>query len=309
MQRYADGGLALLRARYQTSEPDNVYDNMVFNTTVSETGTDKSNHQPLENNKDRFGFTAVFSRVWKVMFTPSPPIQNILRSKLAYLDLVPNEYVSSHLRALYAVDTRPTIQIHEFTKNALACATEIFSGVPIFFASDSAIALEYAEGFNRKEIDSSNSAEDGKSFRLRVVTAKTETIQFNSSNSREDEKNASVAAISQPWHLDSFVGPVENFYDTFVDLYLLAMAGCVTYNKGGFGHWGMLIGGHPHCAKKQFFIGKRSRNITTEFCSFQTNKTGTSLNTTAFLNNGYPSVFGKDDSETGPLFLPPMDLS
>ena len=276
---------------------------MIFNANLSDTEIGNSPHHIDNNNKDLFDFDNVFSRVWKVLFTPSPPIQDILRSMLAKLDLVPNEYVSSHLRALYGADSRPTWIIQKFTQNALACATEIFPGAPIFFASDSTIALEHAQEYNGKESDLNDGADGGRSLRLRVVTTATKQTPPNPPDSAAGEKNASTVAISQPWHLDSFVGPIENFYDTFVDLYLLAMARCVTYSKGGYGHWGMLIGGNTHCAKRQTYINKRF-NETADFCKFRSN---TIHQDTDFINKNYHSVFGLDDSETGPTFLPPMD--
>ena len=309
---YASGGMALIRTRYQTSTPDHVYDSMAFNETTAAASSSISLHRPNDkNNKDQFIFDNVFSEIWKIFFTPSPPIQTVLRSRLTNLGLVPNEYVASHLRALYAVDERPTEEIHRFTKNALACATQIFPGVPIFFASDSTIAIEHAQEFDGTEIirngtTSGNGGGDVRSTTLQVIT--TAKAAANSAKPGETDTNT-ASTVKQPWHLDSFVGPVENFYDTFVDLYLLAMAGCVTYNKGGYGHWGMLIGGHPQCEMQQWLIGKRVRNETRSFCRFRVaNTTETQESVTASFNKRHPSVFGKDNPETGSfLFLPPMD--
>ena len=304
---YASGGMALIRTRYQTSTPGHVYDSLAFNETTAAASSSISIHQPNdENNKDQFGFNAVFSEMWKVFFTPSPPIQTILRSRLTNFGLVPNAYVASHLRALYAVDERPTEEIHRFTKNALACATQIFPGVPIFFASDSAIAIEHAQEFDGTEIGGGSGG--FRSTTLQVITTAGAAANANAAKPGETDTNTTSAA-KQPWHLDSFIGPVENFYDTFVDLYLLAMAGCVTYNKGGYGHWGMLIGGHLQCEMPQWLIGKRVRNETRSFCRFRVaNTTETQESVTASFNKRHPSVFGKDNPETGSLlFLPPMD--
>ena len=43
---------------------------------------------------------------------------------------------------------------------------------------------------------------------------------------------------------------VSDFYDTFVDLYLLSLGGCVTYGIGGFGKWSAFIGGHWDCVHR-----------------------------------------------------------
>ena len=44
-----------------------------------------------------------------------------------------------------------------------------------------------------------------------------------------------------------------DFYDTFVDLYLISLGGCVTYNIGGFGYMGYLIsaGKYSQCRIRQ----------------------------------------------------------
>jgi len=287
---YLVGGMTLIRVRFQHSTPGQIYDDMVFKGT------------PKDDDKYQFGFEAVFSRVWKVVFTPALPIQAILKSSLTNFGLVPNQYVASHLRALYAVDTRETELIQRFTENALACATQIFPGVPIFFASDSMVALQHARESNEKEIH-----EDAFSTKLRVVTASETITPPASPESNEIGSNSSAStSVSEPWHLDSFLGPVEKFYDTFVDLYLLGMAGCVTYNKGGYGHWGMLIGGHSQCQMRQALIGHKIRNKTAAFCKFRV-ASGDNKNTVASFNKRHPSAFGRDDIETGPLFLPPME--
>lgn len=285
---YAANGLSLVRARYQTGTPDKSYNELVFDTNSTELGT--------RDNQEQFGFEPLFSRVWSVLFTPSPPIQEILQSRLSSLGLVPNEYVASHLRALYAVDDRPLDEIHTFTENALACATNIYPGVPIFFASDAAQALEHAQHFNGKQVqDDAN-----QTIKLKVVTAADDK---KASTSGETPNNDN-STLNHPWHLDSYIGPVENFYDTFVDLYMLAMAGCVTYGKGGYGHWGMLIGGHTQCQLKQHLIGNRYRDE--QLCKFRASTDSFESITTSF-HDSHPSVFGNGSPESGPIFLPPME--
>lgn len=285
---YAANGLSLVRARYQTGTPDKSYNELVFDTNSTELGA--------QDNQEQFGFEPLFSRVWSVLFTPSPPIQEILQSRLSSLGLVPNEYVASHLRALYAVDDRPLDEIHTFTENALACATNVYPGVPIFFASDAAQALEHAQNFNGKQVqDDAN-----QTIRLKVVTAADD----KKASASGETPNNDNSTLNHPWHLDSYIGPVENFYDTFVDLYMLAMAGCVTYGKGGYGHWGMLIGGHTQCQLRQHLIGSRYRDE--QLCKFRASTESFETITTNF-HDSHPSVFGNGSPESGPIFLPPME--
>ncbi len=284
--KFAPSGLSLLRARYQTGSPDESYNNLVFDENSTEIGS--------RDDQDEYGYVPIFSRLWRVMFTPSPPIQQLLYSKLSSLGLVPNEYVGSHLRALYAVEDRPVNIIHAFTENALACATQIYPGVPIFFASDAAQALEYAKSFNGKEVLDYND----QTIKLKVLTA------ADGKKTNDDGKGNST--LNHPWHLDSYIGPVENFYDTFVNIYMLAMAGCVTYGAGGYGHWGMLIGGHTQCHLSQFKSLLRMRNPDKELCKFRAT-TESFESITKNFHSSHPSVFGNGDPESGPLFLPPME--
>jgi hypothetical protein len=258
---YAEGGMALIRSRWQTTTPSFIYDSEIFgfkgenNTTLDITETSEPN------------FETVFAHVWKIFFTPSPPVASKIQSKLDAMDLQPNHYVASHFRALYGVVERPENEIQRFTANALACATHIRPNVPIFFASDSSHAIERALQYNNEKVGS-------PSHSIRVVT--------------------SIPNPNPPWHLDSYLGPTEKFYDTFIDLYLLALGGCVTYSNGGYGHWGLLIGGNVKCNIRQHFIGRRSKDKT-DFCEWSSSDSETKEAATTVYGNG-----------SGPLFLPPM---
>lgn len=207
---YAEGGMALVKSRWQTTTPSFIYDSEIFGFKDESNKTLNITETPSEPN-----FETVFAHVWKIFFTPSPPVASKIQSKLDAMDLQPNHYVASHFRALYGVAERPEDEIEQYTANALACATHIRPNVPIFFASDSSHATERALQYNNEEVGS-------PSHNIRVVT--------------------SIPNPNPPWHLDSYVsGPTEKFYDTFIDLYLLALGGCVTYSNGGYGHWGTLL--------------------------------------------------------------------
>jgi len=161
-------------------------------------------------------FDDVFYKVWRIFFRPSPPIASRIETELG--DLVPGEYTAAHVRALYAIPERPITHIRLWTHNALNCASNLRPGMPIYFASDSSDALPIAREY---------------ALRQGAVL------------------QGLYPSPNPPLHLDSCPDwadhPVSDFYDTFVDLYLLALAGCTVVNKGGFGHWAMLIGGNVDC--------------------------------------------------------------
>jgi hypothetical protein len=95
-------------------------------------------------------FNEVFHDVWRVFFTPSPPIARRIKREMQQKGLAPGEYVSAHLRALYAQESRSAPQTRIWTRNAINCATKLKPGRPIFFASDSKIASDYSVLYGEK---------------------------------------------------------------------------------------------------------------------------------------------------------------
>ena len=166
-----------------------------------------NNQTTLDHEKDEPQFDAIFHKVWRIFFRPSNPVAQRIQTELDRMRLIPNHYASAHLRALYAIDERREATIHEWAANALRCASQLRPGMPIFFASDSDKAAAYAKIYGSNH------------------SARVETHTPNP---------------NPPLHLDKCKDwkrrPKSHFYDTFVDLYLLALGGCVTFNKGGYGH-------------------------------------------------------------------------
>lgn len=281
IDKYTRSGMSLVRTKYQTNTPDLAYAGLVEqDQNASLSDYTRRRQVELSSQPD---FNQVFRSVWRIFFTPSTPVAEVVQSKLSTLGLTPNHYVASHLRALYAVDhkdDRPEWYIQLFTENALACATQLRPGVPIFFASDSTVATEYALKVGQEK----------------NVTSK-KTIFDNQPVAEAVAKGvvASIPDPNPPWHLDTMIGPVEKFYDTFVDLYLMALAGCVTYGKGGYGHWALLIGGNISCNLKQDFIG--AKQFVRNPCAF----------TTTSGREDDPGVV--NSGAHGTLLLPPMTKS
>mmetsp|Transcript_1824 Transcript_1824/g.2096 ORF Transcript_1824/g.2096 Transcript_1824/m.2096 type:complete len:649 (-) Transcript_1824:46-1992(-) len=267
ISQYAEGGMSLIRTRWQTTIPSFVYDGEIFGFT------DESNTILNVTETSEPNFDTVFSHIWKIFFTPSPLVAIKIQSKLDEMYLQPNHYVASHLRALYGVEQRSEELIKRFTENALACATQIRPNVPIFFTSDSSRAVDHALQLSKQTVGS-------PPHNIRVVT--------------------SIPNPNPPWHLDSFLGPTEKFYDTFIDLYIMALAGCVTFSNGGYGHWGLLIGGNVQCSIRQFYIGRHSRNKN-DFCEWSSLIVDSEIEKET--NKVTTTLYGNDN---GPLFLPPM---
>ena len=166
-------------------------------------------------------FAKLFHTVWNIMFTPAPPLQKRIIHELKRMQLVPYQYAAAHVRVLYAMDSRQERIKRNWAINAIHCASELHPGAPIFFTSDSANASYYAKQYAREKLGN----------------YKVETLE----------------RTQQPIHLDKELTfrPPSDFYDAFVDLYLLGLATCVTYNKGGYGHLGLLLSRNVTCGLRQ----------------------------------------------------------
>lgn len=165
-------------------------------------------------------FEEVYHDVWRALFTPSPPIQKLVREQMRRFNLRPGSYVAAHMRGLYAVQERKASQLYKMAVNALNCASNLRPTGPIYFASDSKVAIDH-------------------------VVAKV-----------APEKSTQIVALQrdyEPLHLEKALNwenrTAKDYYDTFVDLYLLGMSRCLTYNVGGYGQWGLWISQDSSCFK------------------------------------------------------------
>lgn len=171
-------------------------------------------------------FNEVFHDVWRVFFTPSPPIARKLKREMEQKGLAPGEYVAAHLRALYGQETRSAGQTKVWTRNAVNCASKLRPGKPIFFASDSKVASDYSVIYGGK---------------MNGIVA---THESKPDPPLHLDKAENFSDPSTPKR------PIRDYHDTFIDLYLIALGRCVFISKGGYGQWGLLIGGNTDCVMK-----------------------------------------------------------
>jgi hypothetical protein len=172
-------------------------------------------------------FKEVYSSLWHAIFEPVPAIAEIIKDTMQRLELRPGEYAAAHLRALHAIKSRDKSVIKDWAINAVNCASQLRPGVPIYFASDSKYAA-------------------------------AEVRAYATEHSR---KIVTLVREKQPLHIDNFAfhvddrnwtgHPPSEYYDTFVDLYLLGMSRCISHNVGGFGTWGLFISGNSSCEAEQ----------------------------------------------------------
>jgi hypothetical protein len=168
-------------------------------------------------------FDEIYHDVWSILFEPAPPVAKLIEEYMTNLGLVKNQYVSLHIRSMYTSDSSNNMGM---VQNGVNCASQIMPGAPIYVASDSRNASVAAVQY-------------GKQVGGRVVT-------------RLSEKD--------PLHIDrgiNFLTPgstewkdhqASDFYDIFVDLYLLAGGKCTAFNIGGYGRWANVLSQDLSCA-------------------------------------------------------------
>ena len=168
-------------------------------------------------------YNRIYRHVWRAFFTPSLPVQALIRQQMQRMDLVPGQYAAVHLRALYGVHSRSDVVLQRWARNAIACGTALRPGGPLYFASDSKNAVEYVQDWMAKTMATNSTS-------VRVV---------------------SIQRDYEPLHLEKATDwqsrHPSDYYDTFVDLYILSMSRCVSHNVGGYGQWGLWLGYNATC--------------------------------------------------------------
>lgn len=176
----------------------------------------------LELTPYEYAFDEVYHDVWRVFFTPNPSVRTIIEDYMRQWHLSPGTYAAAHLRALYGrTENRSEEQTTEWVQNALNCASMLQPGGPIVFSSDHTLSTEIALAYGYQQNT--------------IVVCRKQ--------------------VQQPLHLDKadhiLHRKPSEFYDVFVDLYLMGMSRCLTYNRGGFGTWALLIGYNSTCFYNQ----------------------------------------------------------
>ncbi|CAB9500141.1 expressed unknown protein [Seminavis robusta] len=162
----------------------------------------------------------VFRDVWNVMFTPSPPVAQMIADSFDQLGIIPGQYSTAHIRALYGIEARGDREIKQLVTNALNCLSHLQSGGPYLVAADTSAVIRLAKEY--------------AAFRdVTVVFPPHEEHPLHLGLHNES---------------DTSIRP-NNFYSIFNDMYLIAETRCTVVGRGGFGRWGILLGHEPTCQK------------------------------------------------------------
>lgn len=191
-------------------------------------------------------FLSVYHDVFRVLFQPSPGLAKVIEEKMHHntIALIPGHYSVAHYRAEYGNEvkrhrklTEPSY-IQQIAWNALKCAMDLQPGNPIYFASDSMIALETVRRVAAMTKYPIHSFDRDESIVLKL-----------------DDTGVDLLNMSDPTlHVNPY--PPKAYYSTFVDLYLAGNGGCVTFGRGGFGRFANLLSYNATCVfkhVKQFY--------------------------------------------------------
>lgn len=215
-------------------------------------------------------FGQVYHDLWRVVFTPAPPIAALIEQQMKELQLVPGTYITIHLRALYAVKEREEGLLQWWSQNSIHCAT---TKLPTYHDP---------------------SGDGGNALAMPILFVSDSTFSTKAAKSYAHDRGIDVVHRKHskpPLHLEKAENwsslDATDFYDTFVDLYMIGMSQCTAYNMGGFGRWGSLIGYNSSCVFQMF-----ANMIKCDFTS--------QGRTAGGINRMAPKF---------PLFLPPMATS
>ncbi len=167
-------------------------------------------------------YEIIFRDLFYSVFEPAPPVAKLIRDHMESANLVPGKFSTSHYRAFYAVehdkDAVSEEQLIQKTENALNCASYLQPGDPIYFASDSRVAVLSASAM--------------------AASTNRKIVVFN------DEKEALHLDKKFQWKS----GNISDFYPTFVDLLVMAESKCLTHGLGGYGRFANILSFDPSCS-------------------------------------------------------------
>jgi hypothetical protein len=181
------------------------------------------------NNEEEADFDQVFRDAWNVLFTPAPPVQALIDHNMNELDLVPGQYVAVHVRSKYKVDKSNDKRMMH---NSINCASTMRPGWPIYFAADSSNATKHAVQY----------AQIVKNVSIAFRQSDVEPLHLDRGRSGGSSGDAIIKA-SNGWRNNT----ASDFYDVFVDLYMLANSACSTTGIGGFGKWAARMSFNASC--------------------------------------------------------------
>ena len=212
------------------------------NTTVlrNKNNNNNSSSSSINNTLRTTTFEQEYSNVWAALFQPSLAVLSELQYQLSILQLQPKQYDALHIRSQYL--SNEVVDNRDMIINATNCALFGHDGqpLPLFVATDSNEATEIAivHAQHQRQIISS-----GHHSHISKVVSSSPRIHNENNNNpiilHLDRGSVFLARDNRDEIRNH--NPPSDYYSTFVDLYLLSMARCITYGRGGYGLWASMI--------------------------------------------------------------------
>ena len=189
-------------------------------------------------------YKSFYRDLFQALFIPVARIQSLVNHSMTSANLVPDQYTTAHYRAFYAIedkkDSKAATTLTRFAYHAVDCAAALRPGVPIYFASDSKVAVDAVREYGALQTDKSIVTMTGD-------RSGTEALHLDKQTEYE----------TQP----------SDYYATFVDLLIMAQGRCLVYGQGGFGLFAALLSHDANCTaqhsgKKKLFDCGISSNST-----------------------------------------------
>lgn len=177
-----------------------------------------------------------YREIFRALFVPSPPLADAMKTHhIDWMNTNANAqpYSVAHYRALYGSQTPPTSFLSAVAKNAVHCASRLLPdgrnyNTTVVFISDSSKAMTTVQN----------------TFGPKVWIRASSLLQPILHLDKATRNQADVPF--QP----------KDFFDTFLDMFLMAGASCVSYGQGGFGKLGSLLCQNPSCSSRHFEGGQ-----------------------------------------------------
>jgi hypothetical protein len=195
-------------------------------------GINRPSHQPFfDFSTDTVArYNPIFHDVFHSFFQPSPPVAQIIHNTLQSMNLTVGNYVSAHFRAGLEVKRGPKFKkepgyVAQAAVLAVNCSSSLLPGWPIYFATDSHVALQAVREYARDQ--------------NRSIVTYEQPLDVDSGN---PPPNVHIEK-TEDWQSR----PPSDFYPTFVDFLVMGSGRCMAYGGGGFGKFAGMLSYNSSC--------------------------------------------------------------
>ena len=185
-----------------------------------------------------------FHDLFLALFRPLPALLHMIETTMNSLHLVPNQFVVTHIRALYPghpYDTsRNVSDLEPSVWNAVDCASYTFPGAPVFIASDTLASKQVAQEYGRRLHGQNQEKNETKEQNNYPIVVSDLDMVADPTNS----------TMVDPLHMDyTQVGAHDpsEYFGIFADLFIMSQSRCVAFGGGGFGRFGSLASFNSTC--------------------------------------------------------------